>query len=141
MAAATKHFETVALVGASEVKVTLDEKFAYQVRHTGVDAGGTDDANSALTAFLSVATGVAADMSEEDDKYPLMDGQSVEIGPGIGTLFIDSAADSDGILIFSRISSMSHWARVGANRPCSSRAKAASALHRSVRAVTRCRTG
>ena len=102
MAAATKHFGTVAIVGASEVTVELDEKFAYEVRHTGVDAAGNDDANSALTAFLSVATGVTADMAEEDDKYPLMDQQSVEIGPGISRLYIDSAADSDGILIFSR---------------------------------------
>ncbi len=102
MAAVTKHFGTVALNGASEVTVTLDERFAYQVRHTGVDASGADDASSALTAFLSYATGVTADMSEEDDKYPLMDEQSVEIGPGISTLYVDSAADSDGILIFSR---------------------------------------
>ena len=102
MAAARKHFGTVALVGASEVTVALDEKFAYEVRHTGVDAAGNDDANSALTAYLSYATGVVVGMSEEDDKYPLMDQQSVEIGPGISELFIDSAADSDGILIFSR---------------------------------------
>ncbi len=102
MAAATKHFGTVALNGASEVTVTLDKQFAYEVRHTGVDASGADDASSALTAFLSYATGVTADMAEEDDKYPLMDGQSVEIGPGISTLYVDAAADSDGILIFSR---------------------------------------
>jgi hypothetical protein len=102
MAAVTKLFGTVALNGASEVTVTLDEKFAYQVRHTGVDAGGTDDANSALTAYLSYTSGVVATMAEADDKYPLMDGQSVEIGPGISTLYIDSVADSDGILIFAR---------------------------------------
>ncbi len=102
MAAVTKNFGTVAIVGASEVVVTLDEKFAYEVRHTGVDAAGNDDANSALTAYLSCATGVVVGMSEEDDKYPLMDQQTVEIGPGIATLYIDSAADSDGILVFSR---------------------------------------
>lgn len=102
MAAVTKYFGTVALNGATEVTVTLDERFSYQVRHTGVDAAGVDDANSALTAYLSWATGVTVSMAEEDDKYPLMDGQSVEIGPGISTLYIDAAAGSDGILAFAR---------------------------------------
>ena len=103
MAAVTDHFGTVALNGTTEVTVTLDEKFMYHVRHTGVDASANDDANSALTAFLSYASGVTADMSEEDDKYPLMDGEYVVIGPGIATLYIDAAANSDAILVFSRI--------------------------------------
>lgn len=102
MAAVTKYFGTVALNGTTEVTVTLDPEFAYVVRHTGVDAGGTDDASSALTAYLSYASGVTVSMAEEDDKYPLMDGQSVEIGPGISTLYIDAAANADGILAFSR---------------------------------------
>lgn len=102
MATVTKYFGCVALNGVTEVTVTLDEKYAYVVRHTGVDASGTDDANSALTAYLSWASGVTVSMAEEDDKYPLMDGQSVEIGPGISTLYIDAAANSDGILAFSR---------------------------------------
>ena len=106
MASVTKNFGTVALNGATEVTVTLDERFAYQVRHTGTDASGTDDANSALTAYLSYASGVTVSLAEEDDKYPLMDGQTVEIGPGIPTLYIDAAAGADGILAFSRIGQM-----------------------------------
>lgn len=102
MAAVTTFFGTVALNGATEVTVTLDERFVYQVRHTGVDASGTDDANSALTAYLSYASGVTVSLAEEDDKYPLMDGQSVEIGPGINTLYIDAAAGADAILVFAR---------------------------------------
>jgi len=102
MPAITKHFGTVALNATTEVVVTLDERYAYQVKHTGVDATGTDDAASALVAYLSYASGVTVSMAEEDDKYPLMDGQSVEIGPGIGTLYIDAAATADGILAFSR---------------------------------------
>lgn len=102
MASVTKNFGTVAIVGASEVTVTLDPKFAYQVRHTGVDASGNNDDEAALAAYLSCASGVTADMSEEDDKYPLMDGQSVEIGPGITTLYVGAAANADGILVFSR---------------------------------------
>jgi hypothetical protein len=102
MAAVTKHFGTVALNSTTEVTVTLDERFAYQIRHTGVDASGTDDANSALTAYLSYASGVTVSLEEEDDKYPLMDGQSVEIGPGIKTLYIDAASGADGILVIAR---------------------------------------
>jgi hypothetical protein len=102
MASVTKHFGTVALDGSNEVAVTLDSQFAYEVRHTGVDASGNDDANSALTAYLSRTSGCIADMSEVDDKYPLMDGQKTEIGPGITTLYVVAAVNADGILIFSR---------------------------------------
>ena len=102
MAAITKYFGTVALNGSTEVTVTLDERFSYQVRHTGIDAGSVDDANSALTAYLSWASGVTVSMAEEDDKYPLMNETSVEIGPGISTLYIDAAANSDAILAFAR---------------------------------------
>jgi hypothetical protein len=102
MPSVTDHFGVVALNGATEVTVTLDERFAYQVRHTGLDASANDDANSAATAYLSYESGVTADLSEEDDKYPLMDGQSIEIGPGIATLYIDSVASADAVLLFAR---------------------------------------
>lgn len=102
MAASTNFFRTVAIDGTTEVTVALDPKFAYQVRHTGVDTNGTDDANSALTAYLSYESGVNPSMIPEADKYPLMDEQSVEIGPGIATLYIDAAVNSDGVLAFSR---------------------------------------
>ena len=102
MAAVTGHFGTVAINATTEVTVTLDEQFAYHVRHTGVDAAGVDDAQSAITAFLSYASGVTATPAEEDDKYALLDGQEVIIGPGIPTLYIDSTAGADGILTFSR---------------------------------------
>lgn len=102
MATITNHFGTVALNGATEVTVTLDERYAYQVRHTGMDATATVDANSILVAYLSYASGVTVSMAEEDDKYPLLTSQSVEIGPGIKTLYIDAAAGSDAILAFAR---------------------------------------
>lgn len=107
MAAISDHFGTVALNGTTEVTVTLDPTFAYQVRHTGVDASGNDDAASALTAFLSYASGVTVSFAEEDDKYPLVDGQELVIGPGISTLYIDAAATSDGILAFARLGNLS----------------------------------
>ena len=103
MAVVTDHFGTVALNATTEVTVTLDPTYAYQVRHTGIDAAGVDDAASAIWAFLSFASGVTATQAEEDDKYVLMNEQSVEIGPGITTLYIDSIATADGILTFARM--------------------------------------
>jgi hypothetical protein len=41
-------------------------------------------------------------MCKADDKYVLMNEQSVEIGPGISTLYIDSISTADGILTFAR---------------------------------------
>ena len=102
MAAVTKYFGTVAINATTEVTVTLDPQFAYQVRHTGIDAAGNNDPASAIWCFLSYVSGVTATLAEEDDKYVLMDGQSVEIGPGISTLYIDSIATADGILTFAR---------------------------------------
>ena len=102
MAAVTDFFGTVAINATTEVTVTLDPRYAYQVHHTGVDAALVDDAASALPAYLSYASGVTPTPAEEDDKYALLDGQSVEIGPGITTLYIDSIATADGILTFAR---------------------------------------
>ena len=104
MATISKFFGTVALNSTTEVEVTLDPQFCYHVRHTGLDASGNDDANSALTAYLSNESAtITADLSEEDKKYPLTDGEYTVIGPGIGTLYLDAATGADGILAFSRI--------------------------------------
>jgi len=102
MVAVTDFFGTVQLTAATEITVTLDPRYAYQVQHTGKDEANVDDGPSAYPAFLSYATGVTATGVTEDDKYTLVDGQSVEIGPGITTLYIDSIADADGVLAFSR---------------------------------------
>lgn len=102
MATITDFFGTVAINATTEVTVTLDPRYAYQVRHTGVDATLTDSDASALPAYLSYASGVTATPVEEDDKYALLDGQSVEIGPGITTLYIVSVDTAVGILTFAR---------------------------------------
>jgi len=111
MAAVTKYFGTVALNGTNEVTVTLDEQYSYEVYHTGTDAAGNGDASSQITAYMSYASGLAAvSMAEEDDKYPLLYGKYVTIGPGISTLYIDSTTGADGILAFSRIGELTrNW--------------------------------
>ena len=103
MAAVTKHFGTAALNGTTIVEVTLDERYSYYVYHTGDGADGTDDANSALSAFLASTSGEATpDLSVEDGKYVLFNEFSVDIGPGISTLYLDSTAGADAVLLFTR---------------------------------------
>lgn len=102
MAAITKQFGMVALNSTTEVEVTLNEQFAYQLRHTGMDVGSVDDAQSALTAYLSTTSGITVSMAAADDKYALWDGESVEIGPGISTLYMDAASGADAVLTFCR---------------------------------------
>ena len=97
-------FGMVALAGAGEVELDLDVRYQYRIFHTGDDVGGVDDANSALSGFLSTASSaIAADKSIEDNKYELMTDLSVTIGPGISKLYIVSAANADAVLQVVRI--------------------------------------
>ena len=70
-------FGMVALNGATEVTLTLDPRYQYKIIHTGADAGGTDDANSALSAWLSTLSAtITCDKTVEDEKFELTDGAS-----------------------------------------------------------------
>lgn len=105
MAMATEDlFGMVALNGATEVEVVLDVRYMYDFSHTGKDASGNDDANSALSAWLSMSSGeITADSSVEDDKYELADGGIIFIGPGISKLYLVSSANADGVLQIIRL--------------------------------------
>ncbi len=46
-------FGMVALTAATEITLSLDPRYQYKLIHTGADASGTDDAQSALSAWLS----------------------------------------------------------------------------------------
>uniref|UniRef100_A0A6M3JVK0 Uncharacterized protein n=1 Tax=viral metagenome TaxID=1070528 RepID=A0A6M3JVK0_9ZZZZ len=98
----TGHFALVQMQSNVEFEVALDEQFAYVVQHTGVDTSNNDDAQSALPAILSTATGAVGNLAEKDAKFALMDGKSVEIGPGISMLYIDGDSGADAMLAFSR---------------------------------------
>ena len=97
-------FGMVALAGATEVELDLDVRYQYKIFHTGDDAGGVDDADSAKSAWLSTLSGtITADNSVEDEKLEMLTDTNETIGPGISTLYIVSTAGADAVLKLYRI--------------------------------------
>ena len=97
--AAEDLFGMIALNAGTEVSLALDVRYMYELTHTGKDASGNDDANSALSAWLStLSSTITANSSVEDEKYELVDGASVLFGPGISTLYLVSTTGADGTL-------------------------------------------
>jgi len=97
-------FGMVAVNAATEVELSLDVRYQYKIIHTGDDAAGNDDAQSALSAWLSTLSGtITANKTVEDEKYELTDGAEETIGPGISTLYIVSTTGADAILKVVRI--------------------------------------
>jgi hypothetical protein len=100
----TTAFGIVALSADTEVEVTLDRYHGYKIIHLGVDVSGNDDADSAKAAYLATASGdIAADWAADAGKYVLLDGGTVEIGPGIPTLYLISTSGADAALQFVRL--------------------------------------
>jgi hypothetical protein len=97
-------FGMFALTAATEITLPLDVRYAYKLTHTGKDAAGNDDAQSALSAWLSTLSGtITCDNSIEDEKYELTDGGSETFGPGIGNLYVKSTTGADGVIKLFRI--------------------------------------
>ena len=97
-------FGMIALSEDTEVSLALDVRYAYKIFHTGDDAGGVDDANSAKSAWLSTLSGtITADNSVEDEKLEMLTDTNETIGPGISTLYIVSTAGADAVLKLYRI--------------------------------------
>lgn len=97
-------FGMFALTATTEIAVPLDVRYAYKISHTGDDAAGNDDANSALSAWLSTLSGtITCDNSIEDEKYELVTDTNETFGPGIGTLYVKSTANADGVIKLYRI--------------------------------------
>lgn len=105
MAFAKEHvFGMIALAGATEVELDLDVRYAYKLFHTGAGVDGVDDADSALSAWLStVSATITADLAVEDHKLEMKDGTNETIGPGISKLYIVSTAGADAVLKLYRI--------------------------------------
>jgi len=96
----------VALAATSEVTLNLDHRYQYKLIHTGADASGNDDANSALSAWLSTLSGtITCNKTVEDEKFELTDGANETIGPGISKLYLKSTANADAVLRIVRIGS------------------------------------
>ena len=99
-------FGMVALNGTTEVELALDERYIYELIHTGKDGSGNGDANAALSAWLSTLSGeITADGTVEDEKYELTSGGAQYLGPGISKLYLVSTANADAVLKIVRIGS------------------------------------
>ncbi len=97
-------FGMVALNGITQATLNLDPRYQYKLVHTGADASGTDDGNSALSAWLSTLSAtITCDKSAEDCKFELTDGASETFGPGISKLYLKSTAGADGVLKIVRV--------------------------------------
>ena len=96
-------FGMIALTADTEVSLSLDVRYQYKIIHTGDDAAGDDDAQSALSAWLSTLSGITADKSVEDEKYELLTDTEETFGPGISKLYIVSTTGADAVLKAVRI--------------------------------------
>lgn len=103
-------FGLFSLTAATEITLALNPRFAYKFTHLGVDSAGNDDAQSALSAWLSTVSGtITADNTVEDHKLWIADGGNVTIGPGIGTLYVVSTAGADAAIQIVRQGSHEAW--------------------------------
>jgi hypothetical protein len=102
-------FGMVALASTTEVELALDLRYQYKLIHTGAGADGTDDADSALSAWLSTTSAtITCDKTVEDDKFELTDGASETFGPGISMLYLKSTATADAVIKVVRIGTPSN---------------------------------
>jgi hypothetical protein len=84
--------------------LSLERNHQYKLIHTGEDASGDDDANSAKSAWLSTLSAtITCDGTVEDEKLELTDGSTETIGPGISSLYLKSTAGADAVLKIVRI--------------------------------------
>ena len=102
-------FGMFSLTSTTEITVPLDVRYRYKITHTGDDAAGNDDANSALSAWLSTLSAtITCDGTVEDEKYELLTDTSETFGPGIGNLYVKSTATADAVIKLFRIGTPSH---------------------------------
>lgn len=92
-------FGMFSLTGATEITLELQPMYSYTLNHTGKDSAGNDDANSALSAWLSMLSAtITADNTVEDKKTWVADGSTITIGPGIEKLYVVSTAGADAAI-------------------------------------------
>jgi hypothetical protein len=103
-------FGLFSLTGATEITLELNPRYAYKFIHLGVDSGGNDDAQSALSAWLStVSATITADNTVEDEKLWIADGANETIGPGINKLYVVSTSGADAAIQIVRKDAYSDW--------------------------------
>ena len=103
-------FGLFSLTAATEITLELNPRFSYKLIHLGVDSTGNDDAQSALSAWLStVSATITADNTVEDKKLWIADGGNVTIGPGIEKLYVVSTTGADAAIKIIRQDSSDIW--------------------------------
>ena len=103
-------FGLFSLTATTEITLELDPRYSYKLIHTGDDSAGNDDAQSALSAWLSTVSGtITADNTVEDEKLWLANETNVTIGPGISKLYVVSTAGADAAIQIIRQSSHGDW--------------------------------
>lgn len=103
-------FGLFALTAATEITLELNPRYAYKLIHTGKDSAGNDDAQSAISAWLSTVSGtITANNTVEDKKLFIADGGNETIGPGIGKLYVVSTTGADAAIQIVRKDSYSEW--------------------------------
>ena len=103
-------FGMFSLTAATEITLELDPRYAYTFIHTGDDSGGTDDAQSALSAWLSTVSGtITANNTVEDKKLFIATDTEQTIGPGIEKLYVVSTAGADAAIQIVRQTAHDNW--------------------------------
>lgn len=103
-------FGLFSLTADTEILLELDPRFSYKLTHLGVDSASNNDAQSALSAWLSTTSAtITADNTVEDDKLWIADAGTETIGPGISKLYVVSTAGADAAIQIVRQNSHSDW--------------------------------
>ena len=108
----SKHdaFGLFSLTATTEIELALDPRYSYEFTHLGKDSGGDDNAQSALSAWLSTTSAtITADNTVEDEKLWIADAGNETIGPGISTLYVVSTDGADAAIQIVRKSSYESW--------------------------------
>jgi len=103
-------FGLFSLTAATEITLELDPRYSYKFTHLGDDSAGHDDAQSALSAWLSTVSGtITADNTVEDEKLWIANEGNETIGPGIDKLYVISTTGADAAIQIVRKSSHESW--------------------------------
>lgn len=103
-------FGLFSLTATTEITLELNPRYAYKFIHTGSDSAGNDDANSALSAWISTLSAtITANNTVEDEKLWIADGANETIGPGISKVYVVSTANADAAIQIVRQGSYESW--------------------------------
>lgn len=103
-------FGLFSLSGATQITLELDSRYSYKFIHTGDDSSGNDDAQSALSAWLSTASGtITANNTVEDEKLWIATDTEQTIGPGISKLYVVSTTGADAAIQIVRQTAHDNW--------------------------------